>query len=128
MSNTIHLIGSAHLDPVWLWRYEEGLAEIKATFQSALDRLDEFDDFVFTCSSASYYKWVEKNAPEMFEKIFTGRENEFDFSKMGEPAVENTSIADYVWLPLRFTEPDEEHPDGMVYIDWLDSWKIEDYE
>ena len=48
MSNTIHLIGSAHLDPVWLWRYEEGLAEIKATFQSALDRLDEFDDFVFT--------------------------------------------------------------------------------
>ena len=69
MSNTIHLIGSAHLDPVWLWRYEEGLAEIKATFQSALDRLDEFDDFVFTCSSASYYKWVEKNAPEMFEKI-----------------------------------------------------------
>ena len=69
MSNTIHLIGSAHLDPVWLWRYEEGLAEIKATFQSALDRLDEFDDFVFTCSSASYYKWVEKNAPEMFETL-----------------------------------------------------------
>ena len=33
----------------------------------------------------------------------------------------NTSIADYVWLPLRF--------DGeMVYIDWHDKWKIEDYE
>lgn len=33
----------------------------------------------------------------------------------------NTSIADYVWLPLRF--------DGeMVYIDWKSEWRIEDYE
>ena len=33
----------------------------------------------------------------------------------------NTSIADYVWLPLKF-EGD------MVYIDWHDEWRIEDYE
>lgn len=33
----------------------------------------------------------------------------------------NTSIADYVWLPLRFEE-------DMVYIDWHDEWRIEDYE
>lgn len=33
----------------------------------------------------------------------------------------NTSISDYVWLPLRF-EGD------MVYIDWKDEWKLEDYE
>lgn len=32
----------------------------------------------------------------------------------------NTSIADYVWLPLRF-EGD------MVYIDWMDEWKLEDF-
>lgn len=40
----------------------------------------------------------------------------------------NTSISDYVWLPLRFEEPSKEHPLGMVYIDWLDEWRIEDYE
>ena len=40
----------------------------------------------------------------------------------------NTSIADYLWLPLRFEEPSAEHPLGMVYIDWLDEWRIEDYE
>ncbi len=40
----------------------------------------------------------------------------------------NTSIADYVWLPLRFEEPSEAHPHGMVYIDWLDEWRIEDFE
>ncbi len=65
----IHMIGNAHLDPVWLWRWQEGYAEIKATFRSALDRLNEFPDFVFTCAGAAYYQWVEENAPEMFEEI-----------------------------------------------------------
>ena len=39
----------------------------------------------------------------------------------------NTSIADYVWLPLHFYEPDEDHPLGRVEIDWLDEWRIDDY-
>lgn len=65
----IHLIGNAHLDPVWLWQWQEGYAEIKATFRSALDRLDEYPDFVFTRSCAAYYDWVEQNAPDMFEEI-----------------------------------------------------------
>jgi alpha-mannosidase len=65
----IHLIGNAHIDPVWLWRWQEGYAEIKATFQSALDRLREFPDFVFTSACASYYKWIEENDPKMFEEI-----------------------------------------------------------
>ena len=37
MSRKIHMIGNAHIDPVWLWRWQQGYAEIKATFQSALD-------------------------------------------------------------------------------------------
>jgi alpha-mannosidase len=57
----IHLIGNAHIDPVWLWRWQEGLAEIKATFRSVLDRMDEFPDFIFTSACAAYYKWVEEN-------------------------------------------------------------------
>ncbi|AZN40126.1 alpha-mannosidase [Paenibacillus albus] len=65
----IHMIGNAHLDPVWLWQWQEGYAEIKATFRSALDRMKEFPDFIFTCAGAAYYEWVEENAPEMFEEI-----------------------------------------------------------
>ena len=65
----VHLIGHAHLDPVWLWRWQEGYAEIKATFRSALDRIAEYPDFIFTSSCAAYYQWVEENAPEMFEEI-----------------------------------------------------------
>jgi len=65
----IHMIGNAHIDPVWLWQWREGYQEVKATFQSALDRIDESDDFVFTAACADYYRWVEENAPEMFKKI-----------------------------------------------------------
>ncbi|MBN1622923.1 MAG: alpha-mannosidase [Clostridia bacterium] len=65
----VFLIGNAHIDPVWLWRWQEGFAEIKATFKSAADRLDEYPDFVFTSACASYYKWVEENEPALFERI-----------------------------------------------------------
>ena len=65
----IHLIANAHLDPVWLWRFPEGLAEIKATFKAAIDRIKEHDKFIFTAASASYYKWVEENCPSLFEDI-----------------------------------------------------------
>ncbi len=65
----IHMIGNAHIDPVWLWRWQEGFAEIKATFRSALDRMNEFPEFVFTSACASYYKWIEENCPGMFEEI-----------------------------------------------------------
>lgn len=65
----LHMIGNAHLDPVWLWRWQEGFQETKATFKSMLDRMDEYDDVVFTSSSAQCYEWVEKNDPEMFERI-----------------------------------------------------------
>ena len=68
-SRKIHLIGNAHLDPVWLWRRAEGQTEVLQTFRSALDRLNEYGGFVFTCSSAAYYQWVEKVDPEMFREI-----------------------------------------------------------
>lgn len=65
----LHMIGNAHLDPVWLWQWQEGFQEAKATFRSALDRLKEYEDFIFTSSSAAIYEWVENNDPEMFEEI-----------------------------------------------------------
>lgn len=61
----------------------------------------------------------------VFEKIFGGdvKPEEMDNrdDSLDDADMRNTSIADYVWLPLRF-EGD------MVYIDWKDEWRIEDYE
>ena len=66
---TLHMIGNAHLDPVWLWNWEEGFQSAKATFRSALDRMKETEGFVFTSSSAAIYEWIEENAPDMFAEI-----------------------------------------------------------
>ncbi|NUK30263.1 alpha-mannosidase [Parageobacillus sp. VR-IP] len=66
---TLHMIGNAHLDPVWLWQWQEGFQETKATFRSVLDLMKEYSDFVFTNSSAANYEWIENNEPEMFEEI-----------------------------------------------------------
>jgi alpha-mannosidase len=65
----IHMIGNAHIDPVWLWLWQEGYQEVKATFRSALDRISESDDFIFTCACADYYRWVEENDPPMFAEM-----------------------------------------------------------
>jgi alpha-mannosidase len=65
----LHMIGNSHIDPVWLWRWQEGFQEVKATFASALDRMEEYPEFIFTASSAAYYKWIEAIDEEMFDKI-----------------------------------------------------------
>ena len=68
-TRTLHLVGNAHIDAVWLWPWREGFAEVKATFRSALDRMAEYPEFVFTASSAAYHAWVEENEPAMFAEI-----------------------------------------------------------
>lgn len=65
----MHLIGNAHVDPVWLWRWQEGYSEVLATFRSALDRMKEFPEFKFTSACAAYYQWVEQIDKDMFDEI-----------------------------------------------------------
>lgn len=69
MDHRLHLIGNAHLDPAWLWLWQEGYGEVRSTFSAALDRLAEYPEFTFTCSAAAYYKWLEEDYPEIFERI-----------------------------------------------------------
>ncbi len=66
---TVYMIGNAHIDPVWLWRWQEGFAEAMATCRSALDRMNEYPEFVFTRADAATYEWIEDSQPEMFEEI-----------------------------------------------------------
>ena len=56
----LYLVGNSHIDPVWLWRWQDGFSEILATFRSALDRLREFPDLKFTSACAVYYELIEK--------------------------------------------------------------------
>jgi len=64
---TFTMAGHAHLDPVWLWDRQEGAETVKATFRSALDRMQENPDLVFVQSSAAQYSWLEIHPPLLAE-------------------------------------------------------------
>lgn len=64
---------------------------------------------------------------KVFEMGFSGEcslEETMELSRkagINPDLANNTSISDYVWLPLRFEGEN-------VFIDWKDEWQIEDYE
>ena len=63
------MIGNAHIDAVWLWQWQEGYQEVRATFRSALDRMDEYPDYVFTADSVAYFSWIAEHDPALFDRI-----------------------------------------------------------
>lgn len=63
------LICNAHLDPVWLWTWEEGLVEAISTFRVAADFCDQYPGFVFNHNESLLYEWVERNDQELFRRI-----------------------------------------------------------
>ncbi len=65
----LHMIGNAHIDPVWLWRWPEGYQEVLATFRSVIERMREYPRLRFTCDSVAQLAWVEESDPELFEEI-----------------------------------------------------------
>lgn len=65
----LHLLCNAHLDPAWLWRRDEGLAEAISTFRVAATFCEQYEGFVFNHNESLLYEWVEEHEPELFERI-----------------------------------------------------------
>lgn len=62
------------------------------------------------------------NADDMFESFFNPEaKNKGTQYYPRSYTDENTSMATYVWLPIRFRE------DGIPYITWEDEWRVEDF-
>ena len=65
----VYMVGNTHFDPVWLWTWDEGMASIRATFRSALDRMNEDPDFCYSFSCPPVFQWIEQTDPAMLEEI-----------------------------------------------------------
>lgn len=65
----IYMVGNTHFDPVWLWKWDEGMASVRATFRSALDRMREDPDFIYSFASPPVFEWIRRTDPEMFAEI-----------------------------------------------------------
>ena len=65
----IYMIGNTHFDPVWLWKWDEAMASVRATFRSALERMKEDKEFIYSFSSPPVFEWIRNIEPELFEEI-----------------------------------------------------------
>jgi alpha-mannosidase len=93
---TAHLIGHAHIDLSWLWRWEETVADIaRYTFKGTLAQMDKLPGLTFAQSQAAIYEAIEKDQPELFAAIVR-------------------KIKEGTWVPVggMWVEPDANMPDG----------------
>lgn len=66
---TVHMIGNAHLDPVWMWTWPAGVDEAINTCRTFCKMLDEYPEFVVTRGEAWVYEQVRRYAPDIFRQI-----------------------------------------------------------
>lgn len=64
-----HLLPNAHLDPVWLWDWPEGLTEGVTTCRTMVGLMDEFPELTFLRGEAVVYEHIRDKDPELFARI-----------------------------------------------------------
>lgn len=65
----VYLIGNAHIDIAWLWRIYETVLVARNTYDTVILNMKEFPELRYAQSQALTYEWMEKESPELFEKI-----------------------------------------------------------
>lgn len=65
----LHLVCNAHIDPVWIWDWQDGCLNALSTFRHAVDFLAEYPELIFNHNEALLYEWVEQHDPELFAAI-----------------------------------------------------------
>jgi alpha-mannosidase len=66
---TVHLLSNSHLDPAWLWEWQEGAAEALALARTVVDICERYPGFVFNRNEAMFYEWIAEYDPELFRRI-----------------------------------------------------------
>ena len=87
-AHRIVAVGHAHIDSAWLWPVRETIRKCARTFSNVLDLMDDDPDFVFACSSAQQYAWMQEYYPDLFDRIRT-RVIEGRFAPVGGMWVES---------------------------------------
>jgi alpha-mannosidase len=93
---TASLVGHAHIDLSWLWRWEETVHDIAVqTFAGTLERMAKMPGLTFAQSQAAIYEAVEKTRPDLFAAI-------------------KARVREGTWIPVggMWVEPDLNMPDG----------------
>jgi alpha-mannosidase len=67
---TAHVVGYAHMDMAWLWRWEESIYDIMYnTFSNQLKLMDQFPDYTYAQDQAVVLEMMERYFPDVFKGI-----------------------------------------------------------
>jgi alpha-mannosidase len=67
---TAHVVGYAHMDMAWLWRWEESIHDIMYnTFNNQLRLMDQFPDYTFSQDQAVVLDAMEHFYPDIFKAL-----------------------------------------------------------
>lgn len=68
-SPVIYCVGHTHIDCAWLWTLRVTEDKAVRSFSTVLELMKEYPEYVFMSSQPQLYKYVQKNAPEVYEQI-----------------------------------------------------------
>jgi alpha-mannosidase len=97
---TAHIVGYAHIDMAWLWRWEESTYDImNNTFRKQLDLMDRYPDLTYAQDQAVVYDQMEHYYPDIFKAIAY-------------------RVKTHNWIPVSstWTQMDENMPDGESLV------------
>ena len=66
---TVYCVGHTHIDVAWLWTLATTQDKAVRSFSTVLDLMKQYPEYKFMSSQPQLYKYVQKNAPEVFEEI-----------------------------------------------------------
>lgn len=97
---TSHVVGYAHIDMAWLWRWEESIFDIMYnTFRNQLELMDTHPEFTFAQDQAIVYDMMERYYPDIFKNI-------------------QHRVKTRNWIPVSssWTQMEENMPDGESLV------------
>lgn len=65
----IYCVGHTHIDCAWLWTLKVTEDKAVRSFSTVLELMRRYPEYIFMSSQPQLYKYVKKNAPEVYEEI-----------------------------------------------------------
>ncbi len=65
----VYCVGHTHIDVAWLWTLAVTQDKAVRSFSSMLELMRQYPEFIFMSSQPQLYKYVQQDAPEVFEEI-----------------------------------------------------------
>lgn len=65
----VYCVGHTHIDVAWQWTLAVTEDKAVRSFSTVLELMKQYPEYIFMSSQPQLYKYVKKNAPELYEQI-----------------------------------------------------------